>query len=190
MRRVHRPTRGQTLMLSVVHMQGVVLCLFLPPSETDFSVIWFPWCLAVFSQQVFYHPTPLLSTLSVGFHYQIPLPTISARLPLSSMFSGLFLLMYKSQWMQPRAPLPCRFSVTPLVHWKGCASELTQSCFIQGFHVSCMKIGVHFAFFFSFFFTHRTITPFALFLMLLHTALILLEYMCNSVRCWSRYIQF
>lgn len=36
--------------------------------------------------------------------------------------------------MQPRAPLPCRFSVTPLVHWKGCASELTQSCFIQGFH--------------------------------------------------------
>lgn len=136
MRRVHRPTRGQTLMLSVVHMQGVVLslCLFLPPSETDFSVIWFPWCLAVFSQQVFYHLTPLLSTLSVGFHYQTPLPTISARLPLSSLFSGLFLLMYKSQWMQPRAPLPCRFSVTPLVHWKGCASELTQSCFIQGFH--------------------------------------------------------
>lgn len=188
MRRVHRPTRGQTLMLSVVHMQGVVisLCLFLPPSETDFSVIWFPWCLAVFSQQVFYRLTPLLSTLSVGFHYQIPLPTISARLPLSSLFSGLFLLMYKSRWMQPRAPLPCRFSVTPLVHWKGCASELTQSCFIQGFHGQLRELHENW----DAFFLHRTITPFALFLMLLHAALILLEYMCNSVRCWSRYIQF
>lgn len=54
------------------------------PVDSDFSVIWFP-PLCLLSTGYIYQPIPLLSILSVGFHYQIPMLALSARFPLPSL---------------------------------------------------------------------------------------------------------
>lgn len=99
--------------LNIKHPGGFCLCLCRPPRCVMFVIsVWIQLVIPCFCQNLtpvlsdspavfahnrvffkisfFYHWISLLSILSVCFHYQIPLLTLSACLLLSSLFSGLF----------------------------------------------------------------------------------------------------
>lgn len=112
-------------------------CYLIPPAA------FAPNRLFLFSKKT---PRPL-SRLSVGRHYQIPLwiPSCSLRpfSPLCFQAFSPFLSDLHNATLQTHSPLPptsssssasppCGLTVAPLVHYRGCASELTQSGFSSG----------------------------------------------------------